>query len=232
MKSKLFRDNPTPTKSFSDDLTVLAKLDISDEILEILPKSISQYILATDAKDEDKALEELRAKWKLPLQKLHAVLHAGGYFLRNMDIEDSTDDILDDLKTLVVIESEKLPKLRPFIDALRNEFQKTFADDILAFSSQRAGVKNITGITYVADLRAVTPGPSDIMAEDMDKYTPKMSCLVPVAILRLRLSDDEQVVFQMNRKTLKVLQNALKSVEKELDQAIAFVGKDKVKLGL
>lgn len=68
------------------------------------------------------------------------------------------------------------------------------------------------------------------MTEDIDKYSPTVSCLIPIAILRLRLSDDKKVTFQMNRKTLKILQNALKALEKELDQAVAFVGKDKVKL--
>lgn len=231
MKSKLFSDNPTPAKSLSDDLSALSELDINDDVLEILPKSISQYLLSIESKDEEQALKDLRAKWPLPLEKLHVVLHAGGYFLRNMGEDDSTDDIMEDLETLAVVEKEKLPKLRPFVDALRKEFQQTFADDILAISSQRAGIKNITAISYMVDLRAVMRSPADI-GEDVSKYTPTLSCLVPIAILRLRLSDDEKIVFQMNRKSLKFLQNALKAMEKELDQVIAFVGKDKVKLGL
>lgn len=230
MKSELFSDNPTPKKSFSEDMTVLADLDINNEVLEILPKSISQYYLAAEAKGEDKALKDLRAKWPLPFQKLMAVIRAGGYFLRNMGTEDSTDDIMGDLGALAIVNSEKLPKLRIFVDALRNEFQKTFAADRLALNTEMAGIKHIIAISYASELRAVAPGPRDIMTEDMDKYSPTVSCLVPVVILRLRLSDDDKVVFQMNRKTLKILQNALKAVEKELDQAIAFVGKDKVKL--
>ena len=232
MKSKLFSDNPTPKKSLSDDLTVLAELDIKDEVLKILPKSISKYVLAVESKGEDEALKDLRLKWPVPLQKLIAVLHVGGYFLRNMGLEDSTDDIMADLEALAVVKREKLPKLRLFVDALQKEFQKTFSADRLALNTEMAGIKYITAISYASELRAVAPGPRDIMTEDIDKYIPTVSCLVPVVILRLRLSDDEKVVFQMNRKTLKILQNALKAVEKELDQAIAFVGKDKVKLGI
>lgn len=97
MKSKLFRDNPTPPKSFSEDVATVAELDITDEVLKILAKSICQYTLSSDAKGEDEALKDLRAKWALPFQKLIAVLRAGGYFLRNMGAEDSTDDIMSDL---------------------------------------------------------------------------------------------------------------------------------------
>lgn len=230
MKSKLFSDDPTPKKTFSDNLVVLAELDINDKVLKILPKSISKYALAAGSKDEDDALKDLRIKWPIPLQKLVAVLHVGEYFLRNMDIEDSTDDIMADLESLAIVKSEKLPKLRIFVDALRKEFQKTFAADRLAFSTEMAGIKRLIAISYAAELRAVAQGPRDIMTEDIDKYSPTVSCLIPIAILRLRLSDDKKVTFQMNRKTLKILQNALKALEKELDQAVAFVGKDKVKL--
>jgi len=161
MKSKLFRDNPTPPKSFSEDVATVAELDITDEVMKILPKSISQYTLSSDAKGEDEALKDLRAKWALPFQKLIAVLHAGGYFLRNMGVEDSTDDIMSDLEVLAVVKSEKLPKLRPFIDELRKEFQKTFSDDRLALTTQTAGIKNITAISYAACLLYTSPSPRD-----------------------------------------------------------------------
>lgn len=230
MKSKLFSEDPTPSKSFSDNLNVLAELDIKDEILEILPKVISEYTLALDAEAIDDALKDFRLKWPLPLEKLTSVLKVGEYFLQNMSPDDSTDDIVADLEVLSIVKSEKLPKVRRFIDVLQKEFQETFAADRLALNTEMSVLKRISAISYAAELRAVAQGPGNLTTEDMDKYTPTVKCLVPIAILNLRLTGDEKVVFQMNYKTLKILQNALKVVEKELDQAVAFVGKDKVKL--
>lgn len=230
MKSKLFSDDPMPKESFSRNLTVLAELDIDDAVLEILPNNISKYALAVESKGMDEALKDLRIKWPIPFQKLKAVLDAGEYFLRNMEREDSTDDIMADLETLAIVNSDKLPRLRLFVDALQKEFQKTFAADHLAFSAEMSGVKRLAAISYATELRAVAEGPEDITTEHVDKYSPMVSCLIPITILRLRLTDDEKVVFQMNRKTLKTLQNALKAAEKDLEQAVAFVGKDKVKL--
>lgn len=63
MKSQLFKDNPTPSKSLADEFNIVAELDISDEVLKIIPKSIAQYILSAQAKDEERALTELRTKW-------------------------------------------------------------------------------------------------------------------------------------------------------------------------
>ena len=114
MKSKLFRNYGPPSKQFSEDMDVVSNLDITKKALEVLPKTISQYLLASDSKSESESLESLRKIWPLPPKQMGAVLGVGGYLLQRMQIEDSIDDIMADLDTLAIVDSEKLTQIRPF----------------------------------------------------------------------------------------------------------------------
>jgi len=229
MKSKMFRNNPAPSKEFSDDMDIVASLDITKQRLEVLPKVISQYVLSIDSKGETEALEVLRKVWSLTPKETGAVLGVGGFFLQRMEMEDSIDNIMADLETLAVIESKKLHAIRPFVEALLEEYKSKFNAEHLAVSAQSSGLKIIKGITHIVDLRPVVSNRIEL-GEDVSAYKPSVDTLVPVAILRLRLSGDDEFVFQMNRKTLRILQNELKAIDKELEETIAFVGKEKITL--
>ncbi len=229
MKSKLFTNNPTVSKEFADDLGIVADVEISDEILGILPRSVWRYIIATDSKGESEALEELRIKCQLSPKKMEAVLGIGGYLLKKMEIEDSIEDIMTDLNTLAVIDKKKLPKIQPFVKAFIEEYKDKFESERLAVSTQSSGLKVIKGITHIVDLRPVVRNRIEL-GKDVTGYKPIVNTLVPVAILRLRLSGDDEFVFQMNRKTLKILQNELKAIDKELEETVAFIGDEKITL--
>lgn len=229
MKSKLFTNNPTVSKEFADDLEIVADMEISDEILNILPRSLWQYLIAMDSKSESKALEMLRTQFPLSPKKMGAVLAIGMFLLKKMKIEDSIDDIMADLGTLEVIDKKKLPHIQLFVKALLEEYKNTFNAESLAVRTQLSGLKTVKGISHIVDFRSVVSNRIEL-GEDITKYKPTISTLVPVAILRLTLSGDDDFVFQMNRKTLMILQNELKAIDKELEEAIAFVGKEKVTL--
>ena len=229
MRSKLFRNNRAPSKNFSEDMDVVSNLTITKQILEILPKTISKYLLATDPKSESEALETLRKAWSLPPKEMEAVLGVGGYLLQRMEPEDSTDDIMADLDTLSVIENKKLPMIQPLIEALLEEYKKTFSTESLAVSHQSSGLKVIKGITHIVDFRPVVSNRIGL-GEDITGYKPKVDTLVPVSILRIRLSGDDDFVFQMDRKSLRILKNELKAIDEELEEAIAFIGKEKITL--
>lgn len=229
MRSELFKNNPVVTKEFSEDLGIVADTKITDEMLDILTGSISEYLLAKDSKGESKALDVLHTKFSLSPKPMEAILRIGGFFLKKMEIEDSIDDIMADLSTLAVIDAKKLQQIQPFVKALLDECKNEFDAKKLAVSTQSSGLKVIKGITHIVDLRPVVSNRIEL-EEDISEYKPVVDSLVPIAILGLRLSGDDEFVFQMDRRTLKILQNELQAMEKELTEAIAFVGKDKVNL--
>jgi len=158
---------------------------------------------------------------------MEAILRVGGFFLQKMEIEDSVDDIMADLSTKAAIDAKKLPRIRPFVKALLDECKNKFNAKKLARSTQSSGLKIIKGVTHIVDLRPVVSNRIEL-EEDIAEYKPVVNSLVPIAILALRLSGDDEFVFQMDNRTLKILQNELQAIEKELTEAIAFVGKDKV----
>ena len=229
MKSKLFTNNPVVPKEFSEDLGIVADTPITNEMLDILPRSISEYLLAMDSKGESKALDMLRTKFTLPPKQMEGILHVGGYLLRRMEVEDSIQDIMADLSTLAVIDAKKLTQTRPFVKALLDECKNKFDAEKLAAGTQSVALKNIKAISYSVDLRPVVTNRIEL-GEDIAEYKPIVSNLVPVAILAFRLSGDDEFVFQMNCRTLKILQDALQAMEKDLAETVAFVGKDKVRL--
>ena len=229
MKSHVFRDDPAPSKGFSEDIEILSKLDITEQILEVLPKALSQYLLSIDSKGESEALGILRKIWPLSPREMGAVLHLGGFFLNRMEMEDSVDDIMADLETLAVIDSKALPAIRPFVEVLLKEYKSKFNAERLAVSTQSSGLKVIKGVTHIVDLRPVVSNRIEF-GDDATKYKPSVKTLVPVAILRLRLSGDDEFVFQMNSKTLLILQNSLKAIEKELEETVKFIGNEKITL--
>ncbi len=229
MRSKLFTNNPVVSKEFSDDLGIVADTPITDEMLNIIPRSISEYILSMDSKSESKALDMFRTKFTLTPKQMGAILSVGMYFLRRMEVEDSIEDIMADLSTLAVIDVKKLAQIPPFVKALLDECKNRFDAEKLAAGTQSIALKVIKAISYSVDLRPVVSNRIDI-GEDIAEYKPTVNNLVPIAILMLRLSGDDEFVFQMNLRTLKVLQKALQAIEKELTETVAFVGKDKVSL--
>ena len=229
MRSKLFTNNPTVSKEFSDDFEIVADTPMTEEMLNILPRSMSEYILAIDSKSESKALDTLRTKFTLTPKQMGAILSVCMYFLRRMEVEDSIEDIMADLRTLAVIDSKKLVDVQPLLKALLNECKNKFDADKLATGTQSIALKVIKAISYTVDLRPVVNNRAD-PGEDIAKYKPTMNSLVPIAILMVRLSGDDEFAFQMNLQTLKILQDALQSLEKELAETIEFVGKDKVRL--
>ena len=227
MRSKLFTNSPVVSKDFSEDLGIVAGLDLEKEILDFFPRSISEYILATTAKAESEALGALREKWPLPPKEMEAILRVSQFFLRKMEVEDSLDDIMADIAILTLVDREELPRIKLLVEALLTEFKKTFAAEKLAVSTRNSGLKLIEGITHLVDLRPIVSNRIDL-GDDADAYEPIVTALVPVAILRLRLTGDEDVVFQLSRRMLGILQNELKAIEKELHKSIRFVGEDKI----
>jgi hypothetical protein len=226
MKSKLL-SRGVPSKQFAEDINAVANLTFSPASLGTIAKSVSEYILAPESRGEVKALETLRQECPLSPAEMEAVLGVGAFLLHGFDEKDSIDDIMADIETLGLIDPSKFSNMRAFFVAFLAEFKDRFAAANLAKSAQRSGLNIIRGVTHLVDLRAVVENPWEL-DQDVGRYKPSVKRLVPVAIVKMRLSGDEEFVFQMDHRTLAVLQNELRAIEKELDQTIAFVGKDKV----
>jgi hypothetical protein len=228
MKTKLFSGGLV-SEEFSEHLDTIANVDFSGKRLDVLSKNISRWLLASESKTETEAIETLREEWSLSPIEMKAVFGIGSFFLQEMDEKDTISDIMADLKTVSAVDPKKLSKLEPFINSLLVEIKTDFPSERIAISTQKSGLKILKGITHLVDLRTVV---SNLIksGEDVKKYKPIVKSLVPVIILRLRLSDDDIFIFQMDRNTAEKLKDTLEAAQKELDETIEFVGKDKIRL--
>lgn len=228
MKTKLFSGGLV-SEEFSEHLDTIANVDFSGKRLDVLSKNISRWLLASESKTETEALETLRKEWSLSPKEMKAVFGIGSFFLQEMDEKDTISDIMADLKTVSAVDPKKLSKLEPFVNSLLVEIKTDFSNERIATSTQKSGLKILKAITHLVDLRTVV---SNLIksGEDVKKYKPIVKSLVPVIILRLRLSDDDIFIFQMDRNTAEKLKDTLEAAQKELDETIEFVGKDKIRL--
>lgn len=227
MKSKLFINNPTTSKEFSKDLRVVTGIKATPEFFAIFPKCLSRYAMARDSKAETETLEELRALSLLTQKEMSALLGLGGFILGNIAADDTVDDIMEDFKTIAAVEESKLPSLRPYIEVLLKISVSEFETQKITRSTQTSGLNVITAITHLLDLRPVVKNRLE-SGDEIEDYDPHIVNLVPVAILRLRLSDKKECVFQMTSYSLKLLQDELEAIKKELASATAFVGSEKI----
>jgi len=227
MKSKLFNDG-TPSKAFAEHLNIVGGLNIDGQTASLISDKLCEWTLATDPKSETSIVEDLTQKVPMTPEQTEALTGIGAFLLREMDESDSADNIMQDLERFGVAESAKLDRLRPLIEALLGKVKGRFAERIRADRTARAGIKTIKGITHLVDLRLVLKGRFE--GGSIEDYKPRISTLTPVGILRLRLSGDNECIFQVDRSTLRVLQDELRAMQKELDEATSFVGPEKFAL--
>lgn len=227
MKSKLFTNNPTVSKEFSKDLKVVTNIKSTPKLLEVFPRCLSRYVMARDSKSETESLEELRTLFLLSQKEMAALLNFGGFILTNSAVDDTVDNIMEDFKTMAAVEDSKLPKIRPYVEVLLKICVSEFEIQKITRSTQTSGLNVITGITHLLDLRAVVENRLET-GDEIEDYDPNIVSLVPVAILRLHLSNKKEIVFQMTSYSLKLLHDEIEAIKKELASAIKFVGSEKV----
>lgn len=230
MKSKLFQDHPDVSKKFSDHLSIVAKLQPPAAIRDQLPSILSRFVFAPTTRDEAKVIAELRASWSVSAEELEALFGVGQFFLRSVADDETADAIIDDLPELTQLSTQDAEQLRPFVAALIDEARRSFKKTRQILRTQASGLKIIQGISHFVDLRAVLADADDSDARHKTGDH-KIDCLVPVAIVRLRFDDDENVTFQMDARTLDLVLEDLMELKGEFQATIAFVPADKVHPG-
>ncbi len=227
MKSKLFKKNSVLGNEFEEDISKILNIDLSG-ILTIFPGALRSYLVAQDSKTETIAIEGLREKLKVTLAEFNSLINIGGFFYKRIDRDDSIDDIMDDLESIISIEAEKKSRLRDFITAVNKEAM-SFELERLSNSTQRVGIERIKAIAHAIDLRAVISNSPDIN-DNIKDYQPDVATLVPVSILKIRLSNDKTFMFQMDEFAFNILKDELLQIEKEMAEVLAYIEKGDVKV--
>lgn len=172
----------------------------------------------------------MRSVFALPSDKFNPLLTVSGFLLQGMGESDSTDDILDDIDSLKLLNEEQIQRIRKLVEGLVAVWKTDFGFVQKIYSEQHSVIRVPSAVSSVTDLRAVIHNEFRI-GDELDKYDPKIQKLVPVSIMRLRFDDQEEIVFQLDQRTLRILVAEFGAAEKEMDNLIAFVGNEKVHPG-
>lgn len=206
------------SKEFPNDFALLWNL--TKEQRNLLLKYLSEI---SKVEVSDKA-EELMAK---------AVLEVGGnspdvlralkslLFISNEwnPIKDKGEDFIKDFAALKLIPIEKEKEALEFLTILFDEIQR---DNQRRLNKRYANslIPSFTGITSLIDFRTVFEQPYQY-GDDLDKYSPKCLGFIPVVLICLQRSGEENKLFefQCEPEDLDLIISRLQAIAKDLHSA-------------
>lgn len=222
IKSKLFSKlDMTRDERFVKDLHVL--LSLKNSAIEHLAAHAVKVWLAQGDDETDMAADEASRELKVPRAQLDHALRLGNFliskFLKDGEgYRDKPENIVADMETNFDISFEE--KRGPLL---------TLVKDLKKLADQKADVKVrqryalsslpvLKSISASADYRLVFDKTFGVSSK-ISSYQPKCLDAVPVAIVQLVFDSDptENVFFQADKRTLHILIDYLRAVDKELD---------------
>jgi len=235
IRSKLFSKNPVISKHFEEDIRTISKAGIDAHLQQELAAATAEFYLAPTSKTEVTAIETIRSKWPASAEVLRLFLSIGSFFLKEMDETDTSEAIASDLVGLHIAEQQDADAVTPFIEGIIRHFKETVLERKRNLETQQFGPRIVRALTCRADLRGVIRELEDTDEESDDKQAdparpPEIANLVPVGIIHLRLSGDDnlEVVFQVDYRTLDLVRKELDRLHAQMDALVKYVEGDKV----
>ena len=235
IKSKLFSENPAVSKDFGEDIAKIAEAGIEASLQKKLAAATAEFYLAPTSKTEARAIETIRREWPTKPEVLRLFLSIGSFFLREMDETDTFEAIASDLVALRIAEKKDVDALIPFLEGTICHFKETVLERKRDVGTQQFGPKIVRGLTCRADLRGVIREAEDTDEESDDKPAdaprpPEIANLVPVGVVSLRLSGDDEVVFQVDYRTLDIIRKKLDRLHAQMNALVKYVEGDKIQV--
>lgn len=230
MKSHLFTDfipESDGGRLFNNHLQLLLTLD--PKYHKDIVEDCIKYAAAKIAKEEKEITEVLSQKVNIDINTLVSLFDVTSFFLRGLTNEqkrDQADDIFDDAKTLgYLADKHAESNFRAFLRTLVKkapEYEE-MADE-RAFES--GVVPGLRSLGSTVEMRAIQ---KDIhrFGVDVNDYAPQIVGVVPVASIRIRLTDDTKVHFQVSPKELELLIDSFRASHKDLKALVEYVSKRK-----
>jgi hypothetical protein len=221
-KSKLFSKlDMTRDENFGKDLRVL--LSLTESAIAHLAGHAAKVWLARGDEETDMASDEASTKLKVPRAQLDHALRLSSFLLSKFlkDGEgygDKPENIVSDLETNFEISfEEKRGALLTLVKDLKNLAEQKGDMKV----RQRYALRSLPVLEVIstsADYRLVFDKKFGVTSE-ISSYQPKCLDAVPVAIIQLVFDSGptKNVFFQADRRSLRLLIDYLRAVDRELD---------------
>ena len=235
IRSKLFSENPAVSKDLGEDIRKIAEAGIDAVLQQELAAATAEFYLAPTSKTEARAIEAIRSRWPDTPEVLRLFLGIGSFFLREMDETDTFDAIVSDLEGLRIAEQKDVEAVTPFIKGTIDHFKETVLERKRDVATQQFGPKIVRGLACRADLRGVIREVEDMDEESDDNPAdparpPEIANLVPIGVINLSLTGDDEVVFQVDYRTLDIIRKTLDRLHAQMDALVKYVEGDKVEV--
>jgi hypothetical protein len=132
---------------------------------------------------------------------------------------EKTDTTLSEtaLASLGVLPQDRIDEFTKFLSSLKHQVDRWLDIGSLKRRVAQRGMAHLSGIGTAADFRAVFPERFNVET-DIDHYNPTCLGVVPVGLISLSFDEGpvEDIAFQVDRRSLTLLINHLRALEKEL----------------
>ncbi len=221
-KSKLFSKlDMTRDENFAKDLRVLSLLP--DSVIDGLAEYAVTVWLARGDTETDIAADKASSQLRVPRAQLDHALRLSSFLMSKFvkdgeGHDDKPENIVSDMETVFGLSfGEKRVLLLKLVEELKNLAQQN-AD---AETRQRYALRSLpvlTAVSISADYRLVfdrefKPG------DAVSSFRPDCLGTIPIAVVQLVFDSGptKNVFFQADKRTLSILIDHLRAVDKELD---------------
>jgi hypothetical protein len=231
VKSKLFSvfdPKQETNKEFCGDVAFVSSTP--EKAVLTIVKHTAAFGLAPTTFERRKVAELAATESELPPKDAARCLRMFYFIARNMlpgedAEEDSAQALAADLMELGIILPEKAQFTENWLARVRDVAMSALSIAHRKSSSADTALPTLASIDVAVDFRGVFDHEFDALKEKVTSYSPKCIGVEPVAVFRLRLSHapQENVCFQTDRRSLRLLQDYLTSAEKELEAVAKFL---------
>lgn len=229
MKSHLLsRRDLTAIDEFKKDIGILCGLP--RQVLTQLPATAIEALEAPTEGESDRVREAAAERLSVPLSKLGHALSVPTYLLRQFapkgDAEnDSPSDIADDLVELGVVPKEKAADVSAMFEATKGLSRGKLEMILLRKAHSRAVLPVLGSVSTVVDFRVLFDQ-NYKYEEDVGSYQPKFMGTIPLGIVEIELqgAHQEEVFFQVTKRTLQVMLDTLSALQKQIAVAEERLG--------
>lgn len=224
MRSKMFsKVDVSEKRSFARDIRALVELPGS--VLAELPEYGRRFTLAASDVESMSIVDAASEATGILRSKLFYALRLSFFFLRGFTrlgdgSSDSPEAVLADMEEFFDVPGDRRPDLLRYLGDIKELAEPAIADVLIRRSYASRALPTLESVSSVLDLRVVFD-PEYLRGDRLESYLPKCLGAVPVAIIRLGFDTEEHpgAHFQVDRKWLRFLIDALRSIEKEMEIA-------------
>lgn len=226
MQTSFFTKNDvTRDEGFRKDVETL--LTLPDDALARLPAHAATVMLAPSGRETENARELASQDLKVPRSHLDHALKLAQYFIRHFlktgdAAADNPAGIAADLAHVLQLElqEERQAAIAGFFESLKRVAQDRAEKEIDRRTYAQSSLPLLESISTTVNYRVVFDEWFKVDS-DIATYTPKCLGTIPLGIIQLGFDEEpiKQVFFQADRRTIRILIDHLRALEKELDVA-------------